>query len=77
MELSIPVPVPELPNVIPAHPWTDIIILLSDKWKRYGKMFCPVAVFNILVDIFWVIFVAVFRVTTVVTMLINLMDLGN
>ena len=23
MELSIPVPVPELPNVIPAHPWLD------------------------------------------------------
>ena len=24
MELSIPVPVPELPNVIPAHPWFQI-----------------------------------------------------
>ena len=24
MELSIPVPVPELPNVIPAHPWFHV-----------------------------------------------------
>ena len=36
MELSIPVPVPELPNVIPAHPWpivdavADVKILFFD-----------------------------------------------
>ena len=54
---------------------TDIII--CDKWDRYGIMFCPMAVVNILVVIFWVILVVVFRVTTVVTMLINLMNLGN
>ena len=24
MELSIPVPIPELPNVIPAHPWSEL-----------------------------------------------------
>ena len=27
MELSIPVPVPELPNVIPAHPWPVSVCL--------------------------------------------------
>ena len=27
MELSIPIPVPELPNVIPAHPWPSILLM--------------------------------------------------
>ena len=27
MELSIPVPVPELPNVIPAHPWMFLLTM--------------------------------------------------
>ena len=52
------------------------MIFLSDKWNRYGKTFCPVAV-NILVVIFWVILVMVCRVTTVVTMLINLMKVEH
>ena len=34
MELSIPVPVPELPNVIPAHPWGEA----SQEWSEFGKL---------------------------------------
>ena len=33
MELSIPVPIPELPNVIPAHPW----VMGYNGWLRVVK----------------------------------------
>ena len=43
MELSIPVPVPELPNVIPAHPCLLLLLMLmlgnvlTKVWCRLGN----------------------------------------
>ena len=62
MELSIPVPVPELPNVIPAHPcltvlklilkYTDLLVSVTEQINRPQSVIFSslnLAIFSLLV----------------------------